>query len=95
MVETLCDKCVLSKQTRLPFEKYTLKVKSILNYIHLDLLGPSRTKTFSNCIYFLAITDVFSRYRWTFLLRVKTYVFECFKIWKNAIENEKGEKSNV
>lgn len=67
------EKCVIAKQTKLPFENSNFRGKTIL-------------ETFSHYTYFLTFTDDFSRFSWTFLSKIE--VFEKFKSWKTLIENE-------
>ena len=55
---TICKSCQLGKQTRTSFKtKDELSTSRPLHLVHMDLCGPSRTKTPSGESYFMLIID--------------------------------------
>ena len=66
-----------------------------LELFHMDLFGPSRTKSFGGNYYALVIVDYYSRYTWTFFLTLKSEAFKAFKKFASVIQNEKDFKIKV
>ena len=56
-----CEKCAYGKVKRIKFETGIHQTKQIMDYIHSDLWGSSRTMTHGNDRYFLSIIDDYSR----------------------------------
>jgi hypothetical protein len=59
-----------------------IKVKT-LDYVHDDLLGPSRKTSLGGCRYMLTIIDDYSRRVWPYFLKHK---YDAFKDWKFMVE---------
>ncbi|KAK4382488.1 Retrovirus-related Pol polyprotein from transposon RE1 [Sesamum angolense] len=57
----LCDICPIAKQQRLPFPTHDVTSKQCFELLHLDVWGPYKTPTLTNCHYFLTIVDDFSK----------------------------------
>jgi transposase InsO family protein len=87
-----CEHCVLAKQHRLKFQVGKHQSTQVLEYIHSDLWGPSRTATHGGNLYFLSIIDDFSRKVWVYLLKNKNQAFKKFKEWKLLMENLTDKK---
>ena len=62
----LCDACQKGKQTMasFKFEKF-VSASRPLEFLHMDLFGPSRTKIIGGNYYGLVIVDDYSRFCWT------------------------------
>lgn len=65
----LCEQCVLGKITKAKFGKGKHITKSVIEYLHSDLWGPSRTLSRGGARYFLTFIDDFSRYVWIYILK--------------------------
>ena len=59
-----------------------------LELVYIDLCGPMRTKVLNGELYFLLFIDYNTRMAWVFFLKKKYEAFECFKIFKEIVENE-------
>ena len=59
-----------------------------LELLHLDLFGPSRTRSLSGNYYGFFIVDDFSRFTWTLFLSSKDDTFEAFIKFSNVIQNQ-------
>ena len=66
-----CQYCILGKQQRLAFKVAIHKSKDVLEYVHLDLWGPTRISTHGGKMYFLSLIDDYSRKVWLYLLKTK------------------------
>ena len=86
----VCVDCQYGKSHRLPFQKSTNKASSALQLIHLDLLGPIRTPSYSDFQYAMIVVDDFSRYTWIYFLKHKSEVFSQFFQFKTRVEQEFG-----
>ena len=69
------DLCVFWKQRRVKFSKGIHNTKGTLDYLHLDLWGPSRVPSKGDTNYMLTIIDDLSKRVWSFILKHKSDVF--------------------
>jgi len=61
--DKLCDACQKGKQTRVSFKpKNVVSTSKPLELLHLDLFGPSRTRSLSENYYGFVIVDDFFRF---------------------------------
>ncbi|CAJ2637485.1 unnamed protein product [Trifolium pratense] len=91
--DKLCDACQKGKQTKSTFKpKNVVSTTRPLQLLHMDLFGPSRTRSFGGNVYALVIVDDFSRYTWTLFLVQKSDAFKAFKKFAKQIQNEKSLK---
>ena len=56
-----CKHCVFGKQCRQKFKFGSHTSKGILDYIHLDVCGPSLVISFGGASYFVTFIDDYSR----------------------------------
>jgi hypothetical protein len=78
--DKLCDACQKGKQVKVSFKsKNVVSTSRPLQLLHMDLFGPSRTRSFRGNYYALVIVDDFSRYTWTLFLPHKNHAFSAFK----------------
>ena len=66
-----------------------------LELIHSDIVGPFPPMSMSQDKYVLTFIDDFSRYCWVYFLKLKSDVFDHFKVFKALIENQSGRKLNI
>ena len=83
---------MLGKQRRVSFKAAIHRTKSTLDYVHLDLWGPSRETSVEGSRYLLTIIDDYSRKVWVFFLKSKDAAFGEFKDWKTMIEKQTGKQ---
>ena len=65
-----------------------------MELIHTDLCGPVRTKGLDGELYFMLMIDDYTRMTVVSFLKKKYEAFECFKIYKELVENETDLKIN-
>ncbi|KAK9054827.1 hypothetical protein SSX86_025906 [Deinandra increscens subsp. villosa] len=87
-----CEDCVMGKAHKVRFSTGSHISKAVLDYIHMDLWGPSRTESLGGARYFLSIIDDFSRRVWVYILKHKNESFERFKEWKIEVETQTGKR---
>ena len=89
--DRICNACQKGKQTKSTFKsKNVVSTTRPLQLLHMDLFGPSRTRSFGGNVYALVIVDDFSRYTWTLFLVQKNDAFKAFKKYAKQIQNEKS-----
>ena len=69
--------------------------EGILDYIHADVWGPTKTASLGGKHYFVTFVDDFSKRVWVYTLKSKDEVFETFLVWKKMVENHTGRKIEV
>ena len=85
-----CEHCLYGKQNRLHFAGNTNKSKDILELIHLDTWeAPILSR--GGARYFVSFIDDFSRKVWIYMLKRKSDAFDCFKVFKALVENQKNK----
>ena len=60
-----------------------------LELIHMDLFGPTKTKSLNGNRYVFVLVDDFSRFTWVFFLEHKDQTFSHFKIFRKRVEKKK------
>ncbi|KAG7551025.1 Zinc finger CCHC-type [Arabidopsis thaliana x Arabidopsis arenosa] len=89
---TICEGCQYGKSHRLPFDYSTSRSSFPLERVHSDLMGPTRTPSYSGYHYMLLFVDDFSRYTWVYFVKEKSEVFSKFLEFKVTVEGELGQK---
>ncbi|GJS64543.1 retrovirus-related pol polyprotein from transposon TNT 1-94 [Tanacetum coccineum] len=84
-----CEPCVLGKQKKVSFVKSgnTRKLQR-LELVHTDVYGPTSVASIGGSRYYVTFIDDSSRKVWVYFLKNKSEVFNTFKKWKAAVENE-------
>ena len=90
-----CEQCVLGKQKMVKFGTAIHNTEGILDYIHTDVWGPTKTASLGGKHYFVTFADDFSRRVWVYTLKSKDEVFETFLVWKKMVEIQTGRKIKV
>ncbi|KAL4347792.1 hypothetical protein GQ457_17G001580 [Hibiscus cannabinus] len=90
--DVICQGCQFGKSHRLPFMKSSNRKTSILELIHTDLMGPTKTPSFSGYRYAMVLVDDFSRYTWIKFLKEKSEALTKFVEFRNVVEKEFGMK---
>jgi hypothetical protein len=95
-MEQLCDVCVLTKQSRLPFpQQSSFRAKERLELVHGDLCGPVTPATAGERRYFLLLIDDLSRYMWVVVLGSKGEAADAIRRAQAAAEVECDRKLHV
>jgi len=91
----LCEHCVLGKQKRVKFGTAIHNTEGILDYVHSDVWGPSKTPSLGGQRYFVTFIDDFSRRVWVYTMKANDEVLSIFLKWKAEVENQTGRKLKV
>jgi len=92
--DRLCDACQKGKQTRVSFKpKKVVSTSKPLELLHLDLFGPSRTRSLGGNYYGFVIVDDFSRFTWTLFLSSKDDTFDAIIKFADVIQNQLSLKN--
>jgi len=88
----MCDVCLRSKQTRLPFPISENKASNCFDLIHCDIWGGYRVKSLSGARYFLTIVDDASRGVWVYLMNEKSEASQLLMDFCVMVETHFGTK---
>ena len=81
----------MGKQTKSSFKPIdVVSTTRPLKLLHMDLFGPSRTKSLGGNYYGLVIVDDYSWFTWTLFIATKDNAYLAFKKFAKVIQNEKG-----
>ncbi|KAH9697402.1 Integrase catalytic domain-containing protein [Citrus sinensis] len=69
--------------------------REILEYVHSDVCGPTKTASIGGSHYFVTFIDDFSRRVWVYTMRAKDEVLEIFVKWKKLVETQTDRKITV
>lgn len=84
----ICRECQMGKKVRTSFRSIHDRSNEILDLIHTNLCGPTRTKSFQGDRYFMLLIDDYFRMMWVAFLKEKTKALKKFKIFKVIVETE-------
>ena len=91
-----CEVCVHGKQHRTPLPTNSMMhAQNVLEIIHSDICGPMSVNSFSNARYFVTFINDKTQKTFAYFLRRKDEVFEKFKLFKAAVENETGKRIKI
>ena len=80
----------MGKQTKSNHQKVNeISTSRCLELLHVDLMGPIRTKSLGGKRYIMVVVDDFSRYTWVEFLREKSEACEKMEILCKKLQNEK------
>ena len=86
----ICGACQIGKQTKASYHKVNVIATSrCLELLHVDLMGPIRTKSLGGKRYIMVIVNDFSRYTWVKFLREKSEAFEKLEILHKRLQDKK------
>ncbi|KAL0408223.1 UNVERIFIED_CONTAM: Retrovirus-related Pol polyprotein from transposon RE2 [Sesamum radiatum] len=88
----ICSGCQYEKSHRFPFSYSRNRASAALQFFHSDLLGPTRTSSYTGLTYVMVIVDDFSRFSWVYLLEHKSGAFSKFIRFKHDVEKEFGSQ---
>lgn len=86
-----CEVCLRNKICELPYPKEAEnKVDGVLDRIHSDIFGPSRTRSLSGALYFATFIDEKSRYCKVYALHSRDEIGDAFEQYKTFVEKQRG-----
>lgn len=88
----LCEHCISGKKTRVKFGTTIHNTQGILDYVHSDVWGPSKTSSLGGKHYYVTFVDDFSQSIWVYTLKKKDEVLGVFLKWKKMMETQTGKK---
>ena len=77
-LNSVCKHCQHGKQTRVGFKIKEHMNSYPLEIIHIDLCGPTKTKSLQGDHYFMLLIDDYIRMTWVAFLKEKSEAFEKF-----------------
>lgn len=90
MDNPICKGYQIGKQSKASHKKLTqIGTSRPLELLHMDLAGPTRTKSLRGKRYFFIVVDDFSRFTWVPFLREKSEAFDEFMLMCKKMQTEK------
>ena len=90
-----CEHCIIGKKTKVKFGTTTHCTKGILDYVHTNVWGPTKTALIGGNHYFVSFIDDYSRRCWVYTMRHKREVLKLFVKWKKNLKRSTGRKIKV
>ncbi|GJR35964.1 putative ribonuclease H-like domain-containing protein [Tanacetum coccineum] len=91
-----CVACQKGKQHRASCKsKIVSSISQPLHMLHMDLFGPTFVKSLMKKMYFLVVTDDYSRFSWVFFLATKDETSGILKSFITRVENLIDQKVKV
>ena len=88
-IPQICEPCIAAKQHCHPFPKRSdNRTPNPLDLIVSDVHGPLPVCTPSRYQYWITFTDGCTRYRCTYLLKMKDEAFDTYKLYEVMVENQ-------
>ena len=94
-LQGFCETCIGGKHQRSKFPASSTHCKEPLGLVHSDVCGKMNTASLGGAVYFLTFIDDNTSYVWTYPLKHKDEVFDCFVQWKAQVEKSSGRKLKV
>ena len=89
----LYEACQMGKQTNVSFKsKNVVSTSRPLELLHMDLFGPSRTKSLDGNYYGFVIVNDYSRFCWVMFLSSKNDIYLAFKQFARLFQNKMNLK---
>lgn len=76
--DVICSGCQYGKSHRLPFSNSKNRASAALQLVHSNLMGPTKTSSYSGFRYVMVLVDDFSRFTWVYFLENKSEAFSIF-----------------
>ncbi|GJW33366.1 putative ribonuclease H-like domain-containing protein [Tanacetum coccineum] len=87
-INQTCFACLKGKQHKASCKtKIVSSISQPLQMLHMDLFGPTFVNSLMKKIYYLVVTDDFSRFSWVFFLATKDETNEILKTFITGIGN--------
>lgn len=93
--ETNCNSCAKAKICSQAFPEGGNRSNGVLDLIHMDVCGPMNKQSIGGSRYFVTFIDDFSRRIFVYFLKIKSEVFEKFKVFHAMAERQTGRKIKV
>ncbi|GJT30765.1 putative ribonuclease H-like domain-containing protein [Tanacetum coccineum] len=91
-----CVACQKGKQHKASCKtKLVSSISHPLQMLHMDLFGPTFVRSINHKIYFLVVTDDYSRFSWVFFLATKDETSGILKTFITGIENQINHKVKI
>ena len=93
MTNVIYGPCQLGKQKKAKHPGIqTSAISRLLELLHLDLMGPTRTKFLGSKRYIMVVVDDFTRNTWVILLRSKSNALEHIEALCTRLQKENSLK---
>ena len=78
----------MKKMTKTPFTGHREKASDILDLVHIDVCGLISTQARDGYSYFIIFANDRSKFRYVYLMKYKSRVFDKFKKYQRMVEKQ-------
>lgn len=89
-----CEICIQAKLTKKPFPKVERNIQ-LLDIVHFEICEFNGIFSRGGKQYFNTFIDDSSRFPYVYLIKTKDEAFNCFKRYKEEVENQKEKKNKI
>ena len=89
-MQGVCEACQLGKQSRAVFPHDQHVSKEVLDVVHTDVWGPTKTTSMGGCRFYVMFIDDHTRKVWVYFMQEKSEVFTHFQSFKAMVEKQTG-----
>ncbi|GJX70753.1 putative ribonuclease H-like domain-containing protein [Tanacetum coccineum] len=91
-----CVSCLKGKQHKASCKSKTVSsINKPLQLLHIDLFRPVSIRSIMHKVYFLVVTDDYSRFSWVFFLATKDETTKILKVFITGIENQLDHRVKI
>ena len=88
-----CKHCIISKNMKVKFSTVMHCAKGILDYVHMDIWGPTKNTSPGGNHYFVSSIDDYSSRSWVYTMWHKNEVLYLFVKWRRLWRSTLVERS--
>ena len=85
---TFCEACQYGKLLQVSFPSQPLHTTTPFQVVHTNVWGPAPLLSIEGYRYYVAFVDDFTRYTWTYPLRLKYEVVSVFEYFNTMVERQ-------
>ena len=89
-MQKICEACQFGKQTKHAFPHDKNVSRNVLDIVHSDVWGPSKTMSMGGCRYYVTFIDDHTRKVWVYFMKEKSEVFAHFQNFRMLVEKQTG-----
>ena len=93
--KTICEHCVMGKQSRKPFKLSSTETNEIGDIIHSDVCGPMEVESLGGNRYYVLFEDDYSNYRTIYTIKRKSEVSDKLLEFVNKLKRETGKDIKI
>ncbi|MCO5581798.1 hypothetical protein L7F22_035687 [Adiantum nelumboides] len=91
VMQKVCEACQFEKQAKASFPHDKHVSRNVLELVHSDVWGPTKTASMGGCRFYVTFTDDHTCRVWVYFMKEKSEVFSQFQNFKAMAEKQTGK----